>query len=204
KDRTLYLLSEGYIPDDICDIFGVSECSLYRWRANFAAHGSVIPPWSYTPHQLIQGWPRILNADHTHDLLTLIEEAPSRDWVALAHDAAIGHTTVHNIIQNCGVTYKLLRRAAAERDEELRQDWRADMQANIVASQIVTMDETSKDDHTLYHHYSQAPAGEHATIDANFVCGERFSMVAALSVDAMLQPELFLTCSMETSSSISL
>ncbi|KZP29549.1 hypothetical protein FIBSPDRAFT_671076, partial [Athelia psychrophila] len=44
KDRALHLLSEGYITEDVCDIFDVSERSLCRWRANLEAHGSVIPP----------------------------------------------------------------------------------------------------------------------------------------------------------------
>ncbi|KZP06306.1 hypothetical protein FIBSPDRAFT_764652, partial [Athelia psychrophila] len=69
KDRALYVLFEGYIIEDVCDIFDVSERSLCRWRATWEARGSVIPP-----HQPIQGRPRILNADHTHDLLTLMEK----------------------------------------------------------------------------------------------------------------------------------
>ncbi|KZP05076.1 hypothetical protein FIBSPDRAFT_766410 [Athelia psychrophila] len=69
KDRALHLLSEGYITEDVCDIFDVSERSLCRRRANLEAHGSVIPP-----QQPIQGRPRILKADHTHNLLTLMEK----------------------------------------------------------------------------------------------------------------------------------
>jgi hypothetical protein len=35
----------------------------------------------------------------------------------------------------------------------------------------------------IYYHYGYAPAGHRATIHANFVRGECYSMVAALSID---------------------
>ncbi|KZP28142.1 hypothetical protein FIBSPDRAFT_729736, partial [Athelia psychrophila] len=52
KDRAHYLPLEGYITEDVCDIFDVSERSLRHWWANLEAHGSAIPP-----QQLIQGRP---------------------------------------------------------------------------------------------------------------------------------------------------
>ena len=48
---------------------------------------------------------------------------------------------------------------------------------------MVFVDETSKDDRIIYRHYGRAVAGCHATINANFVRGDQFSMVAALSLD---------------------
>ncbi|KAJ7220846.1 hypothetical protein GGX14DRAFT_295881, partial [Mycena pura] len=44
KVRALYLLEQGYITDEVCDLLGVSQSSLYRWKANQLDHGSVIPP----------------------------------------------------------------------------------------------------------------------------------------------------------------
>ncbi|KAJ3752886.1 hypothetical protein EV360DRAFT_15643, partial [Lentinula raphanica] len=45
------------------------------------------------------------------------------------------------------------------------------------------VDETSKDDRTIYRHYGHAVSGQRATISANFVRGDRYSLVAAMSVD---------------------
>jgi hypothetical protein len=59
----------------------------------------------------------------------------------------------------------------------------AEMRMHHVACQLVMVDETSKDDHTIYQHYGRAPASHQATIHANFVQGERYTMVAALSLD---------------------
>jgi len=48
---------------------------------------------------------------------------------------------------------------------------------------MIFLNETSKDDRTIYWHYGHAVAGRRATINANFVHGDRFSLVAALSLD---------------------
>ncbi|KIL63075.1 hypothetical protein M378DRAFT_43789, partial [Amanita muscaria Koide BX008] len=134
KERALYLYQNGYIPADVCDVLGVSERSLYRWIHNNENFGSVVPP-----HNPIQGRPRILNADMTHDLVTLIEEAPEtfldeiQDWLALVHDVGISQSALHENIRDCGLTYKMLRKAAAERDDEARREWKTEMQQNWIA-----------------------------------------------------------------------
>lgn len=184
KERALWLIAHGYAPEDICDIFDISQRSITRWKQNDRLYGSVIPP----PNPM-QSRPRILNGDMTHDLYTLLEEAPEmylseiQDWVALTYEVQISRTALHMNIRDAGITFKLLHKAAAERDEDLRQEWMQDVNTHFVASQMVFVDETSKDDRTLYRHYGRAVAGKRATINANFVRGEQYSMVAALSTD---------------------
>jgi transposase len=184
KERALWLLEHDYIPTDVSDIFGVSERSLQRWRANQAVYGTVIPPPNPT-----HGRPRKLNSDMTHDLFVLLEEAPEmyldeiQEWLALGYDVGISRAALHENIRDAGITYKLLRKAAVERDDDLREEWMAEMQMHYIASQLVMIDETSKDDRTIYRHYGRSPANHRATISANFVRGERYSIVAALSVD---------------------
>jgi hypothetical protein len=125
----------------------------------------------------------------THDLYTLLEEAPEmylseiQDWIALMFEVHISRTALHLNIRDAGLSFKLLRRAAAERDEDLRQEWKQDVNAHFIASQMVFIDETSKDERTIYRHYGRSIVGRRATINANFVRGERYSLVAALSLD---------------------
>ncbi|KAJ3826961.1 hypothetical protein F5880DRAFT_1450822, partial [Lentinula raphanica] len=45
------------------------------------------------------------------------------------------------------------------------------------------IDETSKDDRTIYRHYGRAISGQRAVIPANFVRGDRYSFVAALGIE---------------------
>lgn len=184
KERVLWLIEHGYAPEDICELFDISARSIDRWRQNVRVHGSVIPP----PNPM-QSRPRILNNDMTHDLYTLLEEAPEmylseiQEWIALSHEVHISRAALHVNIRDAGISFKLLRRAAAERDEDLRLEWMQDVNARFVASQMVFIDETSKDDRTVYRHYGRSVAGRRAVINANFVRGERYSMVAALSLD---------------------
>ncbi len=170
KECVLWLIKHGYAPEDICKLFDISARSIARWRQNVRIHKSVIPP----PNPM-QCHPRILNSDMTHDLYTLLEEAPEmylseiQDWIALSHEVHISKAMLHLNIHDAGITFKLLCRAAAERDEDLQQEWMQNINANFVASQMVFIDETSKDDQTIYQHYGHSVAGRCATIGANFV-----------------------------------
>ena len=106
-----------------------------------------------------------------------------QDWLAVAYEIKLSKTALFQNIRDAGLTYKLLCKAAAERDEEARAEWMDDMNAHFTARQLVFVDESSKDDHTIYRHYGQAPAGVRATIHANFIRGDRYSIVAGLSLD---------------------
>jgi hypothetical protein len=114
----------------------------------------------------------------THDLFALLEEALElfldeiQEWLAVAHDTGISRLALHSIIRDCGLTYKVLQRAAAERDDDQREEWMEDMRMHHIGCQLVMVDETSKDDQMIYHHYGYAPAGCCTTIHANFVRGE--------------------------------
>ena len=48
---------------------------------------------------------------------------------------------------------------------------------------MVFVDETSKNERTSYRHYGRSITGTRATVSTNFIQGERYSMVAALSLD---------------------
>jgi hypothetical protein len=82
RERVIWLVEHGYAPPDICEFFGISDRTLRRWRKNNDTYGSPIPP-----PVLQRGRPHILNNDMTHDLYTLIEEAP--DMYLVSGDA--GH-----------------------------------------------------------------------------------------------------------------
>ena len=166
----LWLLKKDYIPADVCDIFGFSERSLQRWINNNELYDSPIPPPSH-----LQGRPRLLDATMTEDLFALLDEAPAlfldeiQEWLGIVHDIAISRTALHQNIRDCALTYKLLRKAASERDEAFHQVWMGHASQHWVGQQLVFVDESSKDDRTIYRHYGRATAGHRAEISANFV-----------------------------------
>ncbi|EGO05062.1 hypothetical protein SERLA73DRAFT_43845, partial [Serpula lacrymans var. lacrymans S7.3] len=83
----------------------------------------------------------------------------------LAHDVHILKTALFEHIRDAGLTYKVLQKVAAERDNNWRED---------------------KDDRTIYQHYRRAPKGRCAAVQANFVWGEHYSLVAALTLNIYL------------------
>ena len=78
-------------------------------------YGSVIPP-----RNPLQGFPSVLNAEQRSQLFDLLDQAPEmfldeiQDWVALYQDTVISHTALHDIIQDAGLTFKMLHKAARE------------------------------------------------------------------------------------------
>ena len=170
KEHVFWLTSHGYTPEDICELFDISQRSIARWKQNDHIHRSVIPLYN-----AMQCCPCILNGNMTHDLYMLLEEAPEmylseiQDCIALAYKVYISRTALHVNIHDAGMTFKLLCKAAAECDEDLWEEWKQDVNAHFTASQMNFVNETSKDDQMIYQHYGHLITGSCATISANFV-----------------------------------
>ena len=113
KDHALWLILHNYAPEHICKLFDISQRSVAQWKHNDRVYGSIIPP----PNPM-QGRPHLLNGDMTHDLYTLLQEAPEmylseiQDWIALSHKVHISKTALHKNICDAGLSFKLLCRAA--------------------------------------------------------------------------------------------
>jgi hypothetical protein len=65
-----------------------------------------------------------------------------QDWLLVNQDIFLRRTTPHTKLQNAGLTYKLLLRQAAERDEAARNEWMAVRSLDFTARQGVWTDET--------------------------------------------------------------
>ena len=81
-------------------------------------------------------------------------------------------------------------KVASEKDEVVREEFRTFVQENLVADMIITADESSKDDQTIFCHWGRSPRGHQASIDADFVHGECYSVVAAISVDGYVATQV--------------
>lgn len=187
KLRALWMLENGYLPEDIQTILGVSDRSLRRWTANMRAHGDVIPE-----QMALRGRPLSLTTAQLHSIVDFIRAYPEmyldelRDFLALESDILVPITTLHRVLANAGLTYKLLRRQALERDNVGRYLWMQETQNLYRANHIIWIDESSKDDRTIYRHYGRAPSGEQPTISAKFVRGNRYSILPALTIDGYI------------------
>jgi hypothetical protein len=74
-----------------------------------------------------------------------------QDWVVITHELSISKMTLHKLICDVGISYKVLWKAASERDEVAREEFREFARNNLIASMIITADESSKDSWTIFH-----------------------------------------------------
>jgi hypothetical protein len=104
-------------------------------------------------------------------------------WLAVNHDIAISLSALQKNLQDAGLTRKLLQKIAKERDEQLRQEYWDVVNGELLGDSdlLVFADETSKNELTLAWRFGRALAGERATFADVFVCGQRFSLAAAMS-----------------------
>jgi len=108
------LLEEAWEIDQITAVLSVHSKSIKRWEDNYENHGCVNPP---TP---LQGHHQLLSSDITVELHKLLIECLSLlleeigEWLAIYHDQPISTTALHDNLKDLGLTYKHLKRIAAE------------------------------------------------------------------------------------------
>jgi len=108
------------------------------------------------------------------------------EWLVLYHDQPISTIALHNNLQDLGLTYKQLKRVAAECDDEYWSYWLHNITANYTANQLVFLDESSKDDCTILHRYSRALSGLDPVDTVSLNWGIRYSILPALTVDGYM------------------
>lgn len=189
KECALRLWEAGWERSDICEALLVSQSSLYRWLDNYENLGSVVKPPSP-----LRGRRRTITRAVLTGLHLLLQDNPDAYldelvwWLAIHHDIAISSSQLHANLVQAGLTRKLLRKLAIERDEQLRQEWRDMMREEFSpdGSQWVFVDETSKNEHAYFRRYGRALRGERAELKDVFVRGDRYSLAAALGKEGYI------------------
>ena len=160
KDRAIDLHYQGLIPRDICDLLEISSRSLSRWRRNQETHGSTLPPPMY-----MAGRPRILNSEQALSICEQLDRALEmyldeiQDWVALTMQTSISKSALSELIRDAGYSFKMLHKAASERDEGERAAFRNWARDFVTADMVVTADESSKDNRTIFRRWGRSAKG---------------------------------------------
>jgi transposase len=186
KQRALQLLQDGWEIDEIAGVLAVSGKSIARWKDNYEEYGDV------APRSCNRGRRRILNHEMLDDLRSLIAETPSImldelcEWLAIYHDQPISTSALSQNLLDAGYTYKMLRRAAAERDNAAREAWMDHVLTHYAADQLVFLDESSKDGRTIFRKYGRSLAGERAVEVVPLDRGTRYSILPALTLEGYI------------------
>jgi transposase len=191
KECGLSLWERGWEPEEICDTLGFSARSLRRWRRIFEEHGTVNRPPSP-----LRGRPRIIIRavlNHIHELLLTDPDMYLDELLlllAINHGLAISRSALQYNLEKAGLSRKILQRIAAERDNALRAEFHDFIQNGDYfagdGSEFVFLDETSKDERSYARLQGRSLAGERAVLRDVFVRGDRYSVLAALSLDGYM------------------
>ena len=182
----MLLIEQGWGLEEIVEALGVSSKSITRLEHNYKEYGWV------DPQTVLRGRPRILTTAMTEDLREMINETPSlfldeiSEWFALYHGQPISTTAMHDNLHDLGLTYKLLRRVAAECDNVACAEWLHEIAVSYTADQMVFLDEASKDKHVSLCRFSHALSGEAAEDCVMLDRGIRYSILPALTVDGYM------------------
>jgi len=189
KECSLRLWELSWDRDFIAETLCISTTSMYRWRKIFEDYDSVKRP----PSPLI-GRPRII----VRAVLTAIQEVYKNEadayldelmwWLAIHHDITISRSSLQRNLEEAGLTRKLLHKIARERDAEIWDEYLAVIQDHAAGDgeEFVFVDEMSKNDHDTAWRYGRSLSGEQADFIDNFVRGDRYSMVAAITIDGYI------------------
>lgn len=190
KDIAIHLFNSGWTIHDVSEALSISVPSIYRWQLNIEQFGTVNPP------SAIRGRVRVV----TRAVLTAMDNLYQDEsdlyldevliWLSFHHNIYISQSTLQRTLMEAGLTRKVLQKIASERNEDLRQQFRdAINDPNLFAgdgSEFVVLDETSKNERTWARTHGRSLSGERAQLEDVFVRGDRFSLLAALTIEGYM------------------
>ncbi|KAG2085194.1 uncharacterized protein F5147DRAFT_748740 [Suillus discolor] len=164
KECALRLWDHGWELEDICEAFGVSQRSCYRWRQIFEECGTATkPPSPLTGHTrtIMQALLMAVKDLFAEDSDLFLDEVCT--WLTIEHNITVSTSTLSCNLKDAGLTRKILRKLASECDENNR---------------------------TYARHYGRAPSGDRAQLTDVFVRGDRYSLCAAMTVQGYIAAQV--------------
>ena len=102
----------------------------------------------------------------------------------------VSKSTLSRNLAQAGLTYKILHKIAVERDERLRDEWKESLRDHTKfqgdGSEFACVDETSKNERAYARLRGWSFFGQPATLSDVFVRGDRYSLVAAITIEGYI------------------
>ena len=98
--------------------------------------------------------------------------------------------TLCRTLQRINFSHKQVSKAALERNEALRSVWIAEF-GDIPADNFIWLDEASVDNNTCVRQAGWAPLERACVRRATFLCGQRYSILPALTSDGIIALDIF-------------
>jgi hypothetical protein len=181
--------------EEICYAFHVSPSSLYRWQTILDDFRTVTKPLSpFRGHDRIIGLAILIAVKdlYSHNPSIMLDKLQL--YLAIEHDTPISISALQATLQQTGLSRKILQKIASERNEVSRAEFRTCLRDSEsfsgTAMEFIAIDESSKDEQTLARHYGRSSNGQCAELSNPFVCGERYSLLAAMSTQGYIATQI--------------
>lgn len=170
----------------ILECVGFSLSTFYRILDLWVTTGDVVAHNLGTP-----GRPRLLHFDDVEYLIRLIRHRP--DWfldellglLQTNRFISVHYVTVHRELCRLGASRKKLKKIAAERKEDVRNQY-IERMAQYDPDELGFIDETSKNDKTPARSYGRSKKGGRAIMKQKFVRGRRYTATALLTTEGIM------------------
>jgi len=171
----------------ILECVGFSLSTFYRILDLWVTTGDVVAHNAGT----LPGRPCLLHFDDVEYLLQLIRHRP--DWfldelldlLKTNRFISVHYVTIHHELCRLGVSRKKLKKIAAERKEDARNDY-IERMAQYDPDEIGFIDETSKNDKTPARSQECSKKGCRAIMKQKFVRGRRYTATALLTTEGIM------------------
>jgi len=176
---------------EIARLAGCTERNIYKILKLHRDFGHTRHPFARRP-----GRPRTLNQQDLAFVSSLLDANPSlfldelQECLIESQDVEISIATLSRTLRRLALTHKHASKAASERDELLRATWLAEY-GHFPKEYFVWIDESSIDNRTNQRPNGWAPFGRACVRRMSFICGQRFSILPALSVDGIIALDIF-------------
>jgi transposase len=143
------------------------------------------------------GRPSTLRDLHRRRLLEYLQGKPQayleeiRDWLLDEFDIPVSIMLVSRELRRMKWSRKVALKRAAEQSDALRRVFRARVQLNYTAEQIVAIDESACNERTGDCKYGWSPVGCSVELEYSIKRLERWSLLPAMTVDGYLAHTIF-------------
>lgn len=193
KERIVQWYHEDtYTMQDIATLARVSIGLVSKTIRLHREFGQVVNPFSRRT-----GRPRTLN-DGDLDYLAAILLANPGLYLDELHfklgsvrNVHVSISVISRALVELQLTRKKITKTAAERDEQLRTIWEADMAQYLDPDVFVALDESAVDNRTVQRSHGRSAAGTPCVQRTTFIRGTRYSILPALTTEGIVALDIF-------------
>jgi len=176
-----WYFEDGLTYRQICEQANCSIGLVSKVIRNFQEHGEVNNPFAKRtgrPPRLEDGDIEYISALLDANPVLYLDEIQRR--MESTRNKTLSIAAFARLLVQYGLTRKKIQKSAAERDEELRTIWEADMAQYTDPDVFVALDESAVDNQTVQRGYGRSASGTPCVRRATFLRGVRYSILPAL------------------------